>query len=84
MQRILQDFMKKKKYLEHQMLGRRVVCPIGPANHRIILEIDGFQESMEIIMEPFHQKLIKNMFNKGISTYFVTTSNFDLNVNQEL
>ena len=24
------------------MLGKRVVCPIGPANQRIILQIDGF------------------------------------------
>ena len=29
--------LQKKKYLEHQMLGRRVVCPIGPANQCIIL-----------------------------------------------
>ena len=27
----------EKKYLELQMLGRQVVCPIGPANQRIIL-----------------------------------------------
>ena len=26
-----------KKYLEHQPLGLRFVCPIGPANQRIIL-----------------------------------------------
>ena len=32
LQRVMQDFMKKKKYLEHQTLGRRNVCPIGPAN----------------------------------------------------
>ena len=34
--------MKEKYYLEHQTLGRRVVCAIGPANQRIILQIDGF------------------------------------------
>ena len=28
--------------MEHQTLGRRVVCPIGPANQRIILWIVGF------------------------------------------
>ena len=27
----------EKKYLERQTLGRRVICPIGPANQRIIL-----------------------------------------------
>ena len=27
----------EKKYLERQMLGRRVVCPIGPANQHIML-----------------------------------------------
>ena len=27
----------EKKNLEHQTLGGRVVCPIGPANQRIIL-----------------------------------------------
>ena len=27
----------EKKYMEHRMIGRRVVCPIGPANKRIIL-----------------------------------------------
>ena len=31
LQRILQEIMKKKKYLEHQTLGRRVICPIDPA-----------------------------------------------------
>ena len=30
-------FYEKKKYLEHQMLGRRFVCSIGPANQRIKL-----------------------------------------------
>ena len=34
--KILQDFMKKK-YLEHQALDQQVICPIGPANQRIIL-----------------------------------------------
>ena len=28
---------EKKKYLEHQTLGRRVICPSKPANQRIIL-----------------------------------------------
>ena len=28
--------------MEHQTLGRRVVCPFGPANQRIILQVDGF------------------------------------------
>ena len=28
--------------MEHQTLGRRVNCPIGPASQRIILLIDGF------------------------------------------
>ena len=32
----------KKKYLERQMLGQRVVCPKSPANQRIILYIVGF------------------------------------------
>ena len=32
----------KKKYLERQKLGRLVVCPIGPANQRIILWIVKF------------------------------------------
>ena len=36
-QRILQDFMKKK-YLEHQMLGRRVIFPIGPANQIVTVD----------------------------------------------
>ena len=35
-------YYEKKKYLEHQALGRRVVCPISPANQRIILQIVGF------------------------------------------
>ena len=30
-------FFEKKKILEHQMLGRRFICPIGPANQRIKL-----------------------------------------------
>ena len=30
-------FKKKKKILEHQMLGRRFICPIGPANQCIKL-----------------------------------------------
>ena len=34
---------QKKKYLECQMLGWQLVCPIGPANQYIILLIDGFQ-----------------------------------------
>ena len=33
---------KKKKYLECQTLGRRVICPFDPANQRIVLQIDGF------------------------------------------
>ena len=33
---ILQEIMKKK-YLEHQTLGRRVICPSEPTNQRIIL-----------------------------------------------
>ena len=33
----------EKKYLEHQTLGRRVICPREPANQRIILQIVGFQ-----------------------------------------
>ena len=37
LQRIMQDFMKKKLYLEHQTLGPWFVCPIGPANQRIKL-----------------------------------------------
>ena len=32
----------KTKYLEHQTLGRRVICPSKPANQRIILQIVGF------------------------------------------
>ena len=31
----LQEIMKKK-YLEHQTLGGQVICPISPANQRII------------------------------------------------
>ena len=31
---------KKNTYLDHQMLGRRVVWPIDPATQRIILKID--------------------------------------------
>ena len=30
-------FYEKKKYLEPQALGRRKVCPIGPANQHIIM-----------------------------------------------
>ena len=30
----------EKKYLECQMLGRRVICPIGPANERITYTVD--------------------------------------------
>ena len=33
----------KKKYLEWQTLGRRVICPIDPANQRIIMWIVGFE-----------------------------------------
>ena len=33
LQRILQESMKKK-YLEHQTLGCRFICPIGPATER--------------------------------------------------
>ena len=36
---------EKKRYLECKMLGRLVVCPIGPANQRIILLIVGFLKS---------------------------------------
>ena len=36
-------FYEKKKYLEHQMLGRQVICPINPATQRVcILKIVGF------------------------------------------
>ena len=28
----------KEKYLEHQTLGRRVVCPIGPAYYMYIVD----------------------------------------------
>ena len=35
----------EKKYMECQMLGQRVICPIGPANQCIILQTDRFQES---------------------------------------
>ena len=34
MQRILQEIMKKKKYLEHQMLGLRVICPSEAAKQQ--------------------------------------------------
>ena len=33
LERISQEIMKKK-YLEHQTLGRRFICPIGPATER--------------------------------------------------
>ena len=33
----------KKYCMEHQTLGRRVVCPSDPARQRIILKIVGFQ-----------------------------------------
>ena len=42
LQSILQGIMKKKIYLEHQTLGRQLICPIVPATKRIVLEIDGF------------------------------------------
>ena len=35
----------KKKYLEHQILGRRFICPIVPATQCNILEIDGFLDN---------------------------------------
>ena len=34
--------LRKKKYLEHQALGQRVICPIGPTKQLIKLQIDGF------------------------------------------
>ena len=42
LQIILQDFLNKKQYLEHQTLDQRVVCPISPVNRGIILQINGF------------------------------------------
>ena len=30
MQRVQQEIMKKKQYLEHRMLGHRVICPNKP------------------------------------------------------
>ena len=39
----MQESIKKNTYLEHQMLGQRVVCPIDPSNQRIMLKIDGFK-----------------------------------------
>ena len=58
--------------MEHQKLGQRVVCPIGPANQGIILQIDGFQvrkesqwgqnlyeiESDFFSLQQFHEKSI--------------------------
>ena len=39
LQRILQEIMKKKWYLEHQTLGRQFICPIGPGTeHEFILD----------------------------------------------
>ena len=40
----------EKKYLECQMLGRRVICPIGPANERITYTVD-FGSFMPIRLE---------------------------------
>ena len=41
LQRILQEIMKKK-YLEHQMVGRRVICPSEPAYHIVDCRISSY------------------------------------------
>ena len=45
----------EKKYFERQILGRQVVCPIGPANQRIILQIIGFQVGSASLLPKFWQ-----------------------------
>ena len=51
LQRILQEIMKKDNmYLEHQTLGRSVICPRDPANQHIILKIVEFQISKDLAM----------------------------------
>ena len=45
MQRILQEIMKKR-YLEHQTLGRRVICPSKPAYYIVDCRISGLFKSM--------------------------------------
>ena len=45
----------EKKYLKHQMHGPRVICPIGPANQHIILQIVRFWAMLLHTMEKINQ-----------------------------
>ena len=56
LQRILKNFMKKK-YLEHQTLGRRNVFPIGPANYILDWQIYGRINKLWKIQMRFHKKV---------------------------
>ena len=58
-------------YLEHQTLGRRVICPSEPANQRIILKIDGFLYITDKKRFLFSEKLYKeNKLLFGILVVF--------------
>ena len=61
-------FYEKKNHFEHQMLGRRVLCPIGPTNQHIILSIDRFLFSvLLLILETLYVNFPKSHIRKRAS-----------------
>ena len=53
---------EKKKYLERQTLGRRVVCPIGPANQHIQLLIHLCFETIVIGRHGRHKSVVSSAY----------------------
>ena len=62
----------ERKYLESQTLGQRVVCPIGPANQHIILQIVGFQKTQKK-RQNFRYSLGKSMGTLWIGSHMCAT-----------
>ena len=57
----------KQKYLEHQTLGRRVVCAIDPATQLIILKIVGFKGDASSSML-LSEKIVQGAFDLVLTT----------------
>ena len=58
-----------KKYLEHQTLGRRFICPIVQATQCNILQIDGFLFTNHCRRQNFHPSLLLHVDNCVESIY---------------
>ena len=57
---VLQEIMKKK-YLEHQTLGWRFICPIGPATEREFILDWRISTDLSLLKE-FKKKTVLKIF----------------------